>query len=55
LFYLHYLCLFVYMTDTNFDVCITVFISCDCMMNSSSSYTIIKITELDCCQIDKFM
>ena len=36
------------------DVCIIYFISCDCMMNSSSSYTILhilKIAELDCCQI----
>ena len=35
------------------DVCIIYFISCDCIMNSSLSYTIYlkTIAELDCCQI----
>ena len=33
------------------DVCIIYFISCDCIMNSSLLYNILKIAELDCCQI----
>ena len=39
------------MVVTCVDVCIIYFISCDCMMNSSSSYSLLKIAEIDCCQI----
>ena len=40
------------MVVTCLDVCIMYFISCDCMMNSSLSYTInLKFAELDRCQI----
>ena len=36
------------MVVTCLDVCIIYFISCDCIMNS---YNILKIAEIDCCQI----
>ena len=38
------------MVVTCLDVCIIYFISCDCIMNSPL-YNILKIAELDCCQI----
>ena len=36
------------------DVCIIYFISCDCIMNSSLSYTILKIAELEFSSIPRF-